>query len=331
METGKVCVTGAGGYIASWLVKLLLSKRYYVNGTVRYPRSENNSHLKKLDGASENLQLFEADVLDYDALLAAFQGCDGVFHVASPLPGFEVQNPEVELIAPALNGTLNVFKASSEAGVKRVVLVSSLSAVINNPQWPKDKIMDESCWSDKDFLRETEYWYGLSKTLAESAAFEYAEKTGLSFVAVCPSMVFGPLLQTNVNASSKLLLTIVEGTVEPMENKLWHFVDVRDVADALVLVYENGDASGRYICSAHQSYLQDLISMLKSIYPTYKYQQNFVELQQERRLSSAKLKMLGWKNRSMKETLVDSIQVYQQMGLLENTTACDCHQHINSA
>ncbi|PKU74465.1 Cinnamoyl-CoA reductase 1 [Dendrobium catenatum] len=320
MEARKVCVTGAGGYIASWLVKLLLSEGYKVNGTVRDPSDEKNGHLKKLDKASENLQLYKADVLQYDGLLSAIQGCEGVFHVASPVPEFHgvLINPEAaEVIAPALTGTINVLKACSEAGIKRVIVVSSCVTVFMNSKWPKDKVMDESSWSEQDLMRKIEHWYGLSKTLAERAAWEHAEKTGLNLITVCPSMVYGPQLQTTVNASSLMLLTIVKGASEPMKNKLWSFVDVRDVADALLLVYEAAEASGRYICAAHSTYLHDLISKLKSIYPNYKYQQNFTELQPECRLSSDKLKTLGWKTRAFEETLIDSIEFYQQAGLLE--------------
>lgn len=56
--------------------------------------SEKNAHLKKLDKGSENLQLFKADLLNYESLLAAIQGCEGVFHVASPVPEPPVLNPE---------------------------------------------------------------------------------------------------------------------------------------------------------------------------------------------------------------------------------------------
>ena len=80
-----VCVTGAGGYIASWIVKLLLERGYTVRGTVRNPADPKNNHLRELDGAKERLTLHSADLLDYEALCAAIDGCDGVFHTASPM------------------------------------------------------------------------------------------------------------------------------------------------------------------------------------------------------------------------------------------------------
>jgi hypothetical protein len=56
-----------------------------------------NDHLRALEGAGERLRLFEADVLDYASVASAVAGCDGVFHVASPVPASKSNNPEVTL------------------------------------------------------------------------------------------------------------------------------------------------------------------------------------------------------------------------------------------
>jgi nucleoside-diphosphate-sugar epimerase len=127
-----------------------------VHGTVRDPGGAKNAHLAALGGAAERLRLFRADVLDYGAVAAAVAGCDGVFHVASPVPSHAIADPEVELLAPAVTGTANVLKACSEAKVRRVVVVSSLSAVMVNPAWPQSQVMDEACWSDVEFCRSTQ-------------------------------------------------------------------------------------------------------------------------------------------------------------------------------
>jgi nucleoside-diphosphate-sugar epimerase len=140
-----------------------------------------NAHLTGLDGAGERLRLFKADLLDYGSMVAAIAGCDGVFHVACPVLASAITNPEVssphfflpstssscslhqtwtmlqvQMIAPAVTGTANVLKACSEANVKRVVVVSSLSAVMVHPDWHKIPVMDESFWSDVELCRTTE-------------------------------------------------------------------------------------------------------------------------------------------------------------------------------
>ncbi|KAE8675694.1 NAD(P)-binding Rossmann-fold superfamily protein isoform 2 [Hibiscus syriacus] len=83
---GKVCVTGAGGYLGSWVMKHLLSNNYVVHGTVKQPGDAKYAHLNQLEKASDNLKLFKADLLDYDSLCSAIASYAGVFHVASPVP-----------------------------------------------------------------------------------------------------------------------------------------------------------------------------------------------------------------------------------------------------
>ncbi|XP_057975588.1 cinnamoyl-CoA reductase 1-like [Malania oleifera] len=315
---GKVCVTGAGGFLGSALVKLLLSKDYIVHATVRDPGNEKYAHLRKLEKASEKLKLFKADLLDYDSLCAAISGCNGVFHVASPVPSSTVPNPEVELIEPAVRGTLNVLKACFEAKVKRVVVVSSVAAIFMNPSWPKGKVKDESCWSDKEYCRNTKNFYCLSKTEAESEAFEYAKKTGLDVVTVCPTLIFGTMLQPSLNSSSLVLVNLLKEGYETLENKVRLIVDVQDVAEALLLTFEKPEAEGRYICTAHAIRSRDLVDKLRSIYPNYNYPKSFTEVDEDSGgISSEKLQNLGWKYRPLEDTLVDSVQSYKEGGLLD--------------
>ncbi|CAL5039441.1 unnamed protein product [Urochloa decumbens] len=312
----SVCVTGAGGFVSSWLVKLLLSRgNYTVRGTVRDPGASKNAHLKALEGAGERLQLLKADLLDYGSVASAVAGCEGVFHVASPVPSGRSSNPEVEVIGPAVTGTANVLKACYEAKVGRVVVVSSISAVSNNPNWPKGKAFDEDSWSDEEYCRKNEDWYNLSKTLAEREAFAYAAKTGLDVVTICPSLVLGPLMQSTINASSKILLNYFKGEHDTVENRLRNIVDVRDVVDALLLAYEKPEASGRYICSSHPIKVSDMINILKNLYPTYPYPKNFVEVEGNVN-NSEKLQKLGWTFRPIEETLCDSVESYKTFGLL---------------
>ncbi|CAL5423807.1 unnamed protein product [Camellia sinensis] len=80
-----VCVTGGSGYIASWLVKLLLQRDYTVRASVRDPSNpKKTEHLLALDGAKERLHLFKGNLLEEGSFDSAVDGCDGVFHTASP-------------------------------------------------------------------------------------------------------------------------------------------------------------------------------------------------------------------------------------------------------
>uniref|UniRef100_A0A453SJK9 NAD-dependent epimerase/dehydratase domain-containing protein n=2 Tax=Aegilops tauschii subsp. strangulata TaxID=200361 RepID=A0A453SJK9_AEGTS len=163
------------------------------------------------EGAGERLRLFKADVLDYASVAYAVSGCGGVFHVASSVPADKPQNPEVEVLAPAVRGSQNVLKACHQAKVGRVVVVSSAAAVAMNPGFPRDAVLDEDAWSDEDHCRTAGMWYALSKTLAEREALAHAEKTGLDVVTVCPPLVLGPLLQRVANTSSLVLINLLKG------------------------------------------------------------------------------------------------------------------------
>ncbi|KAF5747260.1 hypothetical protein HS088_TW06G01441 [Tripterygium wilfordii] len=101
LDKGRVCVTGAAGFIGSTVVKLLLSKDFKVHGTVRDPLlvDESYDHLEKLDKASENLTVFKADLLDYSSLYSAIAGCNGVIHIASPVPSSTTTNPEATTLS----------------------------------------------------------------------------------------------------------------------------------------------------------------------------------------------------------------------------------------
>ncbi|KAL6655322.1 hypothetical protein ACP70R_006148 [Stipagrostis hirtigluma subsp. patula] len=314
----RVCVTGGGGFIASWLVKLLLSRGYAVHATLRDPSDPKNAHLKELEKAPENLHLFKADVLDYDALTHAVEGCEGVFHLATPVPEDKIVDPEAEVLKTAVKGTVNVLKICSAAKIQKLVVMSSNAAVDFNPNWPDDRLKDESCWSDIEFCKENGDWYSVAKIMAEQAALEYADKNGLDVVTLCPPLVFGPLLQPTVNTSSKFLIYVIKGGLDAVSNKLWHIVDVRDVADALLLLYEKKESSGRYICSPNHVFMKDLVDLLKKMYPKYNYVNNILDVDPKASLTCQKLMDLGWKPRTLEDTLADSIVYYEQAGLLQD-------------
>ncbi|XP_026394797.1 cinnamoyl-CoA reductase 2-like [Papaver somniferum] len=315
MEKQRVCVTGAGGFLASWVIKFLLSKGYTVHGTVRDPSDEKHAHLNNLENAADNLQLFKADLLDYNSLCAAIAGCSGVLHVASPCTT-PVADPMVELIEPAVKGTLNVLKACTEAKVKRVVAVSSRAAAIWNPSWPIDQPIDESCWSDKEYLNTIKNWYALSKTDAESEAWEYAKKTGLDVVTILPSLIIGPMLQSTMNASTLTLVKIIKDEAEEMVNNDLRIVDVRDVVAAILMAYEKPEAKGRYICSAHNATTQDLVDKLKTMYPMSHNPKKITKGEDKHKLSSEKLQKLGWTYIPLEKSLADSVKCYKEKGIL---------------
>ncbi|KAK6928778.1 3-beta hydroxysteroid dehydrogenase/isomerase, partial [Dillenia turbinata] len=114
-RVGKVvAVTGALGYVASWLVKYLLERGYTVKASIFDPNDpKKTQNLLSLDGAKQRLKLFKADLLEEGAFDSVVEGCQGVFHTASPFYWF-VTDPQAELVDPALKGTLNVLESCAK-------------------------------------------------------------------------------------------------------------------------------------------------------------------------------------------------------------------------
>uniref|UniRef100_A0A2P2IY31 Cinnamoyl-CoA reductase family protein n=2 Tax=Rhizophora mucronata TaxID=61149 RepID=A0A2P2IY31_RHIMU len=266
-----VCVTGASGFIGSWLVRTLLDHGYTSIHASVFPGSDF-SHLFKLPGASSpdvRLKIFEADVLDPDAVCRAVEGCQGVFHVASPCSLEDPKDPHKELILPAVQGTLNVLAAANQFKVRRVVLTSSISALVPNPKWPTVKVFDESSWTDLDYCKSRQKWYPVSKTLAEKAAWEYAEKHEMDMVAIHPATCLGSLLQPSLNASCAVLLLLLEGSDETQEYHWLGAVHVQDVAKAQILLFETTSASGRYLCTNGIYQFADFAHLVSNLFPEF--------------------------------------------------------------
>ncbi|KAL2940891.1 Tetraketide alpha-pyrone reductase 1 [Bienertia sinuspersici] len=191
-EEKRVCVTGASGYIASWIVKLLLERGYTVNATVRSLNDPTKTkHLLALDGAENRLHLFEANLLEEGSFDSAIHGCHGVFHTASPVIVFST-NPEVEVIDPAVKGTLNVLASCAKApSVKRVIFTSSTAAVkYTDKPLADDTVIDETWFSSLEMCKGKKgECYLISKTLAEDAAWKFSKENGIDMVSINPAAV----------------------------------------------------------------------------------------------------------------------------------------------
>ncbi|KAL0425151.1 UNVERIFIED_CONTAM: Cinnamoyl-CoA reductase 1 [Sesamum radiatum] len=310
-----VCVTGAGGFIASWLVKSLLEKGYTVRGTVRNPEDPKNSHLRELEGADERLILCKADLNDYESLREAINGCDGVFHTASPV----TDDPE-QMVEPAVNGARNVIRAAAEAKVRRVVLTSSIGAVYMDPNRDPDKVVDETCWSDLDFCKNTKNWYCYGKAVAEQAAWETAKEMEVDMVVINPVLVLGPLLQPTVNASVLHILKYLTGSAKTYANSVQAYVHVKDVALAHILLFETPSASGRYLCAESVLHRGEVVEILAKFFPEYPIPTKCSDEKNPRKkaykFSNQKLKDLGLEFTPVKQCLYDTVKSLQEKGHL---------------
>lgn len=196
------------------------------------------SFLKNLPGASERLSIFNADLRLPDSFDAAIAGCTGVLHVATPVD-FEDKEPEEVVTQRAINGTIGILKSCLKSKtVKRVVYTSSCAAVVFND---KDvDMMDETFWSDADYIRKLDSWvgksYAISKALTERAALEFAEEHGLDLVTLIPSLVVGPFICPKFAGSVRASLALILGIVLRHESRMIEFAYINYLNMLLPLI-----------------------------------------------------------------------------------------------
>ncbi|KAL6125013.1 hypothetical protein ACLB2K_077521 [Fragaria x ananassa] len=322
-KNSVVCVTGASGYIASWLVKLLLGRGYIVKATVRDPNDlKKTEHLLSLDGAKERLHLFKADLLDEGSFDHVVDGCDGVFHTASPVLFSSISDPQAELINPAVKGTLNVLKSCKKfPTVKRVVLTSSIASVIMNgkPLTP-DVVVDETWYSNPLIAEKNKLWYLLSKTLAEEAAWKFAEGNGIDLVSINPGFVIGPILQQAINLTVEMIQNLITGKAVPASN--YRFIDVRDVASAHIQAFEVPSATGRYCLVSHSAHISEALEIIRELYPNLHIPERcedgplLLPSDPQFQVSKEKAKGLGIDFYPFEVTLQDTIESLKEKGFL---------------
>ncbi len=266
--TGTVLLTGASGFIAKHIALAALNRGLAVRGTLRNPgRAEEvrralRPHLAD-PAALDRLAFVPAD-LDQDAGWdAAMQGVGAVVHCASPFPIVQPDDPQA-LIGPAVDGTRRVLGAAARAGVGRVVLTSSVAAILD-PR--RSRVQDETDWCDPDAPGVSPY--EASKTLAERAAWDMAQTQRLALTTINPGFVLGPPLDRHFGSSLGLVLRILRGRDPMLPPMGLPMVDVRDVADMHLRALERpGTAGRRYIAAAGSMWLADWGRVLKAEWPT---------------------------------------------------------------
>jgi dihydroflavonol-4-reductase len=258
-------VSGVTGFVAAQLVKDLLERGYIVHGTARgLSDPARLAHVTSLPNAAENLRLFEADLLAPGSFDEALAGCDLAIHCASPYI-MTVKDPQVDLVDPAVKGTLSFLRSCTKVGsVKKVVVTSSISAITD--EGCPDKVFDESDWNEKSSLTRLPYYF--AKTQAEKAVRDFAEgQCQFKIVVINPTMVIGPSLVKGINTSVSPFLGFITGknNLPGIVDLTWNLVDVRDVSLAHIAALEVDDASGRYLCSSDKPLpVRDIVNVIKS-------------------------------------------------------------------
>ncbi|KAJ7881926.1 hypothetical protein B0H13DRAFT_2344861 [Mycena leptocephala] len=236
MSSELIFVTGASGFLGSHVTLQLLEKGYRVRLAARGTKAD---HLKSsYAGYGDRVEVVKITDISHDQFPEALVGVDAIIHLASPLPG---RAEPAALLAAAVEGTLNVIVQGERAGVKRMVVTSSIATVIN----PKDSYTDQD-WNPvtKEFALTggvEMLTYAGSKKFAELALWEWADKhPHVEVTTLNPPFFYGPftahfpLPTPDFGALSTDVLfynLLFPDGVFPGKTR---YIDVRDVAQAHV-------------------------------------------------------------------------------------------------
>lgn len=243
-----ILVTGASGHLGNVLVRELVKRGENVRALLL--PGEDRTPLGDLP-----VEQTEADILDYPALSTAFLGIDTVYHLAgiiSILPG---QNPALRMVN--VLGTRNVIHAALEHGVQRMIYTSSIHAL---RRLSHGVVIDEKVPFDPEAAISA---YDQSKAQASLEVLK-AVPLGLNAVIACPTGIIGPY-DYRLSEMGKIILDCLERKPQLYVDGAYDFVDVRDVAQGLILANQRGKRGETYILSGEQLTVRRLLDSVKQI------------------------------------------------------------------
>lgn len=260
----RVLLTGISGFLGGHVALQLLAAGYTVRGSVRsLDRADKVRATLAAHGAdTSRLEFVALDLLADKGWDAAMSGVRYLQHVASP---FVLEQPKDrnELIRPAVEGTRRAVSAALAAGVERIVLTSSIAAIVYGHEH-RSTPFTEADWSNLDSRRLTAYQE--SKTRAEQEAWRIADGFGARarLAVINPGAILGPLLDEDPGTSGQLALRLMDGSMPGTPRMTFSVVDVRDVAAAQVAAMIDPAAGGhRFILSDREMSLAEMSSAIR--------------------------------------------------------------------
>ena len=225
-----ILVTGGSGLVGAELIRQLLAQGKEVKAIY------NKTPLSCFK--NENIIPVKCDILDTSMIEAAMQGVTKVYHCAA-IVSFNKKNIN-ELYAVNINGTTNVVNASIDAGIKKLLYVSSVSALgrLRGAQYVTEEMMwteenNQNIYGKSKFLGEMEVWRGIGE--------------GLQAVIVNPTVILGG---GDWNKSSTKIFKTAFEEFQWFTEGVTGFVDVRDVAKAMILLMDSEITNERFILNA---------------------------------------------------------------------------------
>ncbi|NTU96742.1 MAG: SDR family oxidoreductase [Chlorobiaceae bacterium] len=244
-----ILVTGATGFIGSRLVRKLADTPDRITVLVR-----KTSDLSALSDLLDKIQLVYGDITDSESVEKAMKGMDYVYHTAGLTYMGDKRTEQLFMIN--VEGTRNILRSALSAGVKRVLHVSSISAVgIAKDKKPLDENAE---WNFDSISLE----YARTKHLAELEVAESVRK-GLDCVIVNPAFVFGAG-DLNFNAG-RLIKDVYNRRLPFYPLGGVCVVDVDIVAETIMAAMKKGKTGERYIIGGENVSYRQLVGTIAKV------------------------------------------------------------------
>ncbi|MBC8985008.1 NAD-dependent epimerase/dehydratase family protein [Pedobacter sp. N36a] len=257
MTTKKLAmVSGANGHLGNNLVRFLIDKGVPVRASVR--NLSNKTPFAGLD-----VEVVQADITDKASFVKALQGVETFYAVGAAFKLW-AKDPKKEIYDVNMEGTRNTIEAAAEAGVKRIVYVSSIAAL------DYTKTPTKESYGYNPDRRESYY---NSKNDGERLAFQMAKTLGIELVSVMPAAMIGGEAFLPLNVSYNILKLILNKEI-PIDTKITlNWIDVKDVAEGCWLAAEKGRDGERYIFANEQCMtITETTQLARTLYPELKLQ-----------------------------------------------------------
>lgn len=244
-------VSGANGHLGNNLVRFLLDKGIPVRATVR-----NINNKKPFEGL--DCEVVQADITDKASFVKALQGIETFYAVGASFKLW-AKDPKKEIYDVNIQGTRNTIEAAAEAGVKRIVYVSSIAA-LDYTQLPTKE--------SNGYNPDRRDMYYNPKNDGEKLAFEWAAKLGVELVSIMPSAMIGSKAFLPLNVSYGVLKLILNKQI-PVDTKITlNWIDVKDVAEGCYLAAQKGRPGERYILANEKCMtITDTTILANKLYP----------------------------------------------------------------
>tara|TARA_R110002124_G_scaffold63350_42_gene173507 strand:- start:25633 stop:26679 length:1047 start_codon:yes stop_codon:yes gene_type:complete len=271
MTGDLVLVTGASGFVGKWTVIELLRAGFSVRGSVRSEATADSVRRAVVaalgDEVLYRLSFVKLDLMLDNGWLKAMLKVDAIVHSAAQVLGEEPRDTR-KVIGPAVDGTERVMRFATLTGVRRVVVTSSAVTIGYGHQHANgQRIYSEVDFTDLAAVQLP--WADcIGKTKAERVAWAYARNEDLNVTTIHPGLVLGPVLDDRCNASVKMVLSVMQGSLPALPRCGLSVVDVRDVALMHVAALRHAGSIGeRYLAASDYVSFPQMAAILASAYP----------------------------------------------------------------